>query len=171
MSKTDVTLEAQKEVKKVHLATLMDICHLKTAELEQKHQKYKGRVVLRGDIVKDCMRGIHRTRIVSFANDCCKSNGCYCEITRMRWTSSRRNIGLHSGQNGGRCKVALNSKVRISFQIYGYVFHDMNDPNLGQTSKTQWFFSNEICTDTHSLDYCGKDSSRKFWWDLDGKQY
>ena len=30
---------------------LMDICHLKNAELEAKHQKYKGRVVLRGDIV------------------------------------------------------------------------------------------------------------------------
>ena len=31
----------------------MDICHLKNAELEATHQKYKGRVVLRGDIVKD----------------------------------------------------------------------------------------------------------------------
>ena len=31
----------------------MEICHLKNAELEAKHQKYKGRVVLRGDIVKD----------------------------------------------------------------------------------------------------------------------
>ena len=31
----------------------MDICHLKNAELEAKHQKYKGRVLLRGDIVKD----------------------------------------------------------------------------------------------------------------------
>ena len=28
-------------------------CHLKNAELEAKHQKYKGRVVLRGDIAKD----------------------------------------------------------------------------------------------------------------------
>ena len=31
----------------------MDICHLKNAELETKHQKYIGRVVFRGDIVKD----------------------------------------------------------------------------------------------------------------------
>ena len=31
----------------------MDMCHLKNAELEAKHQKYKGRFVLRGDIVKD----------------------------------------------------------------------------------------------------------------------
>ena len=38
---------------KVRFASLMDICHLKNAELEPKLQKYKGRVVLRGDIVKD----------------------------------------------------------------------------------------------------------------------
>ena len=31
----------------------MDICHFKNAELEPKHQKCKGRVVLRGNIVKD----------------------------------------------------------------------------------------------------------------------
>ena len=39
--------------RKVHFASLMDLCHLKNDELETKHQKYKGRVVLRGDIVKD----------------------------------------------------------------------------------------------------------------------
>ena len=38
---------------KVHFASLMDIFHLKNAKLEIKHRKYKGRVVLRGDIVKD----------------------------------------------------------------------------------------------------------------------
>ena len=31
----------------------MDICHLKNVEMEAKHQKYKGRVVLLGDMVKD----------------------------------------------------------------------------------------------------------------------
>ena len=34
----------------------MDICHLKNAELESKHQKFQGRVVFRGDIVKDDSR-------------------------------------------------------------------------------------------------------------------
>ena len=48
-----VILEAQRENSKVHIATLKDICHLKNAELEPEYQKYKGRVVLRGDIVKD----------------------------------------------------------------------------------------------------------------------
>ena len=42
-----------RRAQKVHYAQLMDICHLKDAELEAKHQKYKGLVVFRGDIVKD----------------------------------------------------------------------------------------------------------------------
>ena len=45
--------EAGTKGAKVHFASLMDVCHLKNAELEAKHQKYKGRVVVRGDIVKD----------------------------------------------------------------------------------------------------------------------
>ena len=52
-SKKEVIDEARTSGAKVHFVSLMDICHLKNAELETKHQKYKGRVVLRGDIVKD----------------------------------------------------------------------------------------------------------------------
>ena len=52
-SKSEVIDEARTKGAKVHFASLMDMCHLKNAELEAKHQKYKGRVVLRGDIVKD----------------------------------------------------------------------------------------------------------------------
>ena len=52
-SKSEVIDEARTKGIKVHFASLMDICHLKNAELEAKHQKYKGRVVFRGDFVKD----------------------------------------------------------------------------------------------------------------------
>ena len=52
-SKNTVIDEARMSGVTVHFASLMDICHLENAELEAKHQKYKGRVVLRGDIVKD----------------------------------------------------------------------------------------------------------------------
>ena len=52
-NKSEVIDEARTKGIKVHFASLMDICHLKNAELETKHQKYKGRVVHRGDIVKD----------------------------------------------------------------------------------------------------------------------
>ena len=52
-SKSEVIDEARMKGAKVHVASLMDICHLENAELETKHKKYKGRVVFRGDIVKD----------------------------------------------------------------------------------------------------------------------
>ena len=52
-SKKEVIDEARTKGAKVHFASLMDICHWKNAELEAQHQNYKGRVVLRGDIVKD----------------------------------------------------------------------------------------------------------------------
>ena len=45
--------EARNKGVKLHFASLMDIWYLKNAELEKKHQKYQGRVILRGDIVKD----------------------------------------------------------------------------------------------------------------------
>ena len=38
-SKKEVILEAQRDKKKVHFATLIDTCHLKNVELEPKWQK------------------------------------------------------------------------------------------------------------------------------------
>ena len=52
-SNNEFILEAQRDKKKVHFATLRDTCHLRHAELEPQHQHYKGRVVLGGDTVKD----------------------------------------------------------------------------------------------------------------------
>ena len=52
-SNKEVIDKARTSGAKVHFASLMDICHLKNAELEEKKPKYKGRVVLRGDIVID----------------------------------------------------------------------------------------------------------------------
>ena len=105
-SKREVILEAQKEKRTVHFATLMDICHLKNAELEPKYQKKKGRVVLR-----HCERrlwslcSICRTRLVCVSNDSSKSDGYHCKTTRLCRTRSRRSIRLHPGKNGRRTKL------------------------------------------------------------------
>ena len=45
-NKSEAIDEERTKGAKVHFASLMDICHLKNAELETKHQKYKDRVVL-----------------------------------------------------------------------------------------------------------------------------
>ena len=48
-SKKEVIDEARTKGARVHFASLMDIRHLKNAELEAKHRKYKGGAVLRGE--------------------------------------------------------------------------------------------------------------------------
>ena len=40
--KKHVIDEARTSGATVHFASLMDMCHLKNAEMEAKHQKYKG---------------------------------------------------------------------------------------------------------------------------------
>ena len=52
-SKSEVYRQAKMEGKTVHFANLMDLCHMKKAELAKHLQKYKGRVVLWGGNVKD----------------------------------------------------------------------------------------------------------------------
>ena len=52
-NKKNVIDEARNKGRTVHFASLMDLCHLKNSELELQYQKYKGRVVLRGDMAKD----------------------------------------------------------------------------------------------------------------------
>ena len=52
-NKNEVIVEARNEGRKVHFASLMDLCHLKNSELEPQFQKYKGRILLQGHIVKD----------------------------------------------------------------------------------------------------------------------
>ena len=44
---------SKEKSRKVHFASMMDLWHLKNSELESLYQKYRGRVVLRGGIVKD----------------------------------------------------------------------------------------------------------------------
>ena len=94
-SKKEVIDEARTNGAKIHFASLMDLCHLKNAELEAKHQKHKGRIVLRGDIGKDDSGSYAVfTELGSFSitNDGSKSHGYHLQIARLRWTSSGRSI-------------------------------------------------------------------------------
>ena len=73
-NKNDVIAEARNKGHTVHFASSMDLCHLKNSELEPQFQKYKGRVVPRGNIVKDDSGSyavFTEQRIISFTNDGC----------------------------------------------------------------------------------------------------
>ena len=148
--KREVALEAQRDKKKVHFATLMDICHLKNADLQFSEVSRSCRTPRR-----HCERRLwslcsfYWRRPVCITNDGNKSSVCHCTTTRLSDTSKFQSQDV---------------------QMYGHVFHDINGPNLGRTLKIQCVLLNEICTDTHSLDYCGKGNSRKFCWNTGWEQ-
>ena len=122
-SKSEVIDEARTKGAKVHFASLMDICHLKNAELEAKHQKYKGRVVLRGDIVKDdsgscavfteqgsSASQMTAARVMGIIS---RLPGCAGQAADA--------VSAYTQVKNGRCsKIIENSKIR-NVQTLGYV--------------------------------------------------
>ena len=136
-NKNEVIAEARNKGKTVHFTSLMDICHSKNAELEAKHQKYKGRVVLRGDIVKD-------------------DSGSYAVFTEQRSSASQMTaakvmdiISRLPGCAGQAAdavsaytqvkmedphKIIENSQSR-NVQTFGSVYHDTNGRNQVQYGR------------------------------------
>ena len=146
-----MSAEARNEGKTVHFASFMDLCHLKNLELDPNFENTKGQVVLRGDIWKDDS-GLHAVFTEQGSSEFTsggKSNGHYIKATRMRRTSSRRNICLYQGQNGRCINVIENSKGQ-NVQIFVYVYQSTNGPNHGPVWKTQSFLLSEIL-DGHLL--------------------
>ena len=161
-SKKQVIDEARTAGATVYFASLMDICHLKNAELEAKHQKYKGRVVLRGDIVKD-------------------DSGSYAVFTEQGSSASQMTaakiMDIISRLPGcdGQAADAVSAKTQVkmemltnhkkfqnrSVQTFGFVYHDTNGQNHGPVWKTQLFLLSGICTVILWQDYCGKGNLRK----------
>ena len=116
-SKKEFIVEAHRDKKKVHFATLMDICHLKNAVLKPNFQKYKGQVVFRGDIVKDdsgsnavfTEQGSSASQMTA-----AKVTDVIARATRLCRTSSRRSINSHPSKNERRSKITEHSQVRMS---------------------------------------------------------
>ena len=52
-SREDIEAEALRAKKKVHFGELMELCHEKHSVLPESLRSYKGRVVIRGDQVRD----------------------------------------------------------------------------------------------------------------------
>ena len=143
---------------KFNFSTLMDLCHLKNSELEPRYQKYKGRVVLRGDIVKDdsgaCtvfteqgssasqMTAAKVMDIISRLPGCSEQAAdAVSACTQVKMEDASTLLKKFQGQN---------------VQIFGFVYHDTNGQNHGPVWKTQWFLSKGICTVILWQDYYGK---------------
>ena len=114
-SKKQAIDEARTSGATVHFASLMDICHLKNAELEAKRQKYKGRVVLRGDSVKDDSGSFAVfTEQGSSASQMTAAKIMDIQIAWLRWTSSRRSISLYPSENKRCSQIGTNSQIGVS---------------------------------------------------------
>ena len=141
-SKKEVIDEARTKGMKVLFASLMDSCHLKNAEMEAKHQKYKGRVVLRGDIVKD-VSGSYAvfTEQGSSASQmtAAKVMDIKSRLPGLRRTSSGRSICQYPGQNGRCSKIIENSQIGMPS------YHDTNGLHHGPVWKIQSFLLKGLC--------------------------
>ena len=96
-SKKEVIDEAKTSGATVHFASLMDMCHLKNAELEAKHQKFQGRVVLRGDIVKE-------------------NSGSYAVFTEQGSAASQMTAAKISWISSPDCMVAMD-KQQMQYRL------------------------------------------------------
>ena len=161
-SKKEVIDEARTSGAKVHFASLMDICHLKNTELEAKHQKYQGRVVLRGDIVKDdsgssavfTEQGSSASQMTAakIMDIISRLPGCDGQAADA--------VSAYTQVKNGRCsQIMQNSKIGV--QTFGFVYHDTNGLNHGPVWKTQSFLLNEICMVILWKDYSGKGNLRR----------
>ena len=142
-SKSEVIDEARTSGATVHFASLMDICHLKNAELEAKHQKYKVRVVLRGDIVKD-NSGSYAVFI--------EQGSSTSQMTAAKLMDIISRLPGCSGQAADAVSVYTQVKMEDAptlLKIPKSRYLDSsttNGQNHGPVWKTQSFFLSEICT-------------------------
>ena len=161
-SKKEVIDEAKTLGATVHFASLMDKCHLKNAELEAKHQKYKGRVVLRGDIVKDdsgsfaafTEQGSSASQMTAakIMDIISRLPGCGGHAADA--VSAYTQVKLEDAHNYGKFK-------NRSVQTFGFVYHDTNGQSHGPVRKIQSFLLKGICTVILWQDFYEKGNLRK----------
>ena len=167
----EVIDEARNEGRIVHFASLMDICHLLNSELELLYQKYKGRVLFRGDIEKD-------------------DSGSYAVFTEQGSSASHltaakimdRYQDYWDAQDKQQTQYPLTPRSKWKMhqryekfqsqnvQIFAYVYQSTNGPNHGPIWKTWLFLHEQKSTVTFWQDYYVKGNSRKFYWNTFGDQ-
>ena len=162
-SKKKVIDEARTAGATVHFASLMDICLLKNVELEAKHQNYKGRVVLLGDIVKDGswfyavfteqgssasqMTAAKIMDIISRLPGCDgQAADAVSACTQVKMEDAHKLLKIPKSE----CPDILDSSTEIT-----------NGLNDGPVWKTQSFVLKGSCTVILWQDYYGKGNLRK----------
>ena len=130
---SEVIDEARTSGAKVHFASLMDICHLKNAELEAKHQKYKGRVVLlkddSGSYAVFTEQGSSASQMTAAKVMDIISRLPGCDGQAADAVSAYTQVEMEDAH-----KLFKNSKIGVSRHL-GFVYHDTNGPSHGQYGR------------------------------------
>ena len=158
--KAAVVQTAKKEGKTIHFANLVDLCHLKNAELARHLQSCKGRVVLREDNVKD--EGGHRAVFAeqgaSASRTWCAGEACdaVSARTQVKMTDAARLLKLP----GNECPEIW---IWIPPRQRSKAWHNFDDPVVPLE---------RICTVTLRQVLFGRGSSKKYCPKWDGwKKY
>ena len=166
-SKKEVIDEARTRGAKAHFASLSVICHLKNAELETMHQKYKGRVVLRGDIVKDdsgsyavfTEQGSSTSQITAAKVIDIISRLPSCDGQAADAVSAYTHVKLEDAP-----KLLKNSQIGMSRYLD-------SSATTGPVWKTQSFLLSEICTVILWQHCYGKGNLRKSCCNTVGRRF
>ena len=162
---------ANLEGKKVHFATLTDLCQIKNFELEEKFRKFKGREVLRCDIVKDDSRN-HAVFTEQGASA--------SHMTAAKGLDVNSRLHGCSGQAGDA--VSAHSQVKMKDAPELHHLSEENCPKIWirvpkarrpqhwETQLTiQLYRWSAIFTVTHWLDSSRVENMRKQLWKKDGE--
>ena len=120
-------------------------------------QKCKGRVVLRGDIVKD-------------------ESGSYAVFTEQglsasQMTDKRRTLYQLTPRLKWKMHITVKKILSQKVHIFAYVYRNTNGQNHGPVWKTQSFLLREICSVILWQDYFWEGNLRKYCWNTVGRRF
>ena len=165
--------DARNDAKTVHFASLMNLCHIKNSELEPQFQKYRGRVVLRGDIVK----GDSRSHAVFTEQGSSAS-----QMTAAKVMDVISRLPGCAGQAADALSAYTQVKMEDAPSLLEIPKSECPDIWI-LLPKLKWPESwpsmedpvvpleRNVCTVTGLLDSCGKGNSRKFFWKTCEKKF
>ena len=164
----EVIAEARNDGRTVHFASIMNLCRLKNSELEPQFQKYKGRIVLRSDSVKD-----DSGSSAVFTDQGSSAS----QMTAATVTDIVTMLPGCAGQAADA--ISANTQVKIDDAPSLFKIPKTDCPDIWiRLQKRKWpgwkiqsFLLGEICTVIHLQNYFGKSYSRKFFWSTVGKKF
>ena len=127
----------------VYFTSLMDLCHLKHAELAKHHQQHRGRFVHWEDNVKDDngFKVFFTEQSATSSNGTSKTSGYNCQTFQSGRKSQRRGTFLHASTHAGSYQI-----VETTGEGMLTIIDKATTKSRTNTTKNLWFLLNETQT-------------------------